>query len=1299
MLNRRRLAGSSEAWQRLRAKLPRLLPVVGVFLLLTAASHVASPPPLHESFTSDVKTLMRASPSLPAGVSAASVRLLQVGLSGHIQTELLATDLTGDGVKEVLLGTSRGLNILSSGTLLQFISTSSSVMDIALLGDVTGDGQPDLAMAVGDTFFPNIRVYDSASGERVWQYVPKQEVFIDNLMWTEQQTLTFDLEAADLNSDNTLDVIATSGYRLYALDGRSGNLLWEFEAADNLWRVAATPDLNKDGVADLAVGGQDGYLHALSGKDGLQLWKTKLVPKYNVIDFDKGGNRGKVDQSVWDIVPVQFLGAPWAVVSGEDGYVRLVNLEEGTVQWEEEVVEHVDAMLSRYYQSKGMNPTSPGDFHFFNLRVYLAPDITGDDVEEILAAAYLGRQPQGEQETRGAGLFLINPATGRPLWENTTLELRNVSQMEFASREGEPVILVPSGSVEVIDLQDGRPVLDDYLSQGSRESWYAVKDLGNDEILMASSYGDLIGVSGSGDILWDYPGVADVAVEQGDFTGDETQDILVRSRAYFGQERQLRSRVLYVVDGATGEMAWSYVMPYGEFAATGGIGGIRITPDLNQDGKQDVMGYIQQPGERPQPGEGGDDSQIVIFSGNDGAVLLKQPVVTQTYYGLWEGLYTDSAMLEQGIRDWFEADKEQSLPEEWARQEQDMRQDFEQRRLPQEGDQFQQERRQEFEGELQNDLEQQRVAGRTEEELATYEQQRRDDFEQRLLEDLASWEQERRESFEQIELPEQKANMERSWGEGFEEYELPSQMEAWQERLNEEEGHRRIDKYINSLDIIKNPTEEEGIALVVGGGSNIFIVSPTGELLWTKTQEPWNYQDPFTGAEAPEVVFGLEFEDTWSVRYRVPGDINGDGIDDLAVFTSQEIAVGLSAMGDGGLSFTPGQKIEFEQGTDPRGIRLVDDLDGDGLKEIFYPMQQADQQPTGIFMSPATGRELLRLEKLDQGVNVDLATADLDGDGSADTIQYRRFSDVGPQLRVMSGRGRNVLWERTYQEEGSEPDQEFEGGGWGGYSEGALHAAPIADITGDGVADLALVQNLRWQAGAQVVLYDVAHDEVVKEIVLEKISASGGQEKRWQPGLLVREVGDVTGDGVRELAVVVALGKSEEAKEYSLMVVDVVEEQVVADFRVIGSELFELGDANEFGVLGLTGEVYLVDVANELRITSPGEGSLQSSPISIQWTGVADGTFNQVFVDNVEVARTNEGEFTGPIAQGKHQIAVRSLDEYGRGAYRTVSFTVEKSSSIVVLAIGVTALLIVIALWFPASRFFIRYRQGKEHHG
>ncbi|MDP6823735.1 MAG: PQQ-binding-like beta-propeller repeat protein [Dehalococcoidia bacterium] len=259
-----------------------------------------------------------------------SVRTLNVGMSGSITGELVGADLTGDGDTEVLFPTSAGLYILSGSDVILHIPTSSAVTGIALVDDLSGNEAPEVVLVVGDVFFPNVRAYDTATGEKLWDYVPAQEVFIDNLMWTEQQTQTYDLEAVDLNSDEILDIAVTSGYLVHAIDGRSGDRLWTFEALDNVWKVVAAPDIDGDGVADLVVGGQDGVLRALSGSDGTRLWERKLVGSYAPLD-EEGERKQSVDRSVFDILPVDNGSDRAAIVTAEDGTARLIDLDDGTV--------------------------------------------------------------------------------------------------------------------------------------------------------------------------------------------------------------------------------------------------------------------------------------------------------------------------------------------------------------------------------------------------------------------------------------------------------------------------------------------------------------------------------------------------------------------------------------------------------------------------------------------------------------------------------------------------------------------------------------------------------------------------------------------------------------------------------------------------------------------------------------------------------------------------------------------------------------------------------------------------------
>jgi len=1219
------------------------------------------------------------------------VRSLQIGISGTIEADLLSTDLTGDGQTEVLIGTSRGLYVLSGGDLLYHIPSSSPVIDVELLSDVTGDGRADIALATGDSYFPNIRAHDGVSGEKVWHFVPKQEVFIENLMWTEQQTRTFDIEGVDLNRDGIADVAATSGYRVHAMDGNTGASLWYFEAVDNMWKVAAVGDVNGDSVPDLAAGGQNGLVYIIDGSDGSLIWQKRLVDKYNTIN-EKGDVTGTVERSIWDIVPVDVGSAPSAVISSEDGVVRLVDLEDGTVAWEATIVQYVDAMLYSYYQERQGHATSPGDFHFFNVRVSRVPDVSGDGVGEILATAYLGRAASGRQQPRGAGLFLIDPVSGTKLWENTALSLQSVARLEVASVSGQSAILLPSDSIRVVSLASGTVTETVALPTGegggggeSSSQRYTIKALDDGEFLLTTGEGDLYALAyESREVLWDLPRAAEVAVETGEFTGDNTADILVRSKArsnQHGGETEARSRVIYVVDGATRETAWSYEMPFDEFATTGGIAGVRVAPDLDGDGKQDIIGFTQPPG-AGRDGGYGDDSALVVIGGADGSVLLQQPVVSGTYYGMWETIYEDTSVLEKMIRDSHEAQMEEQIGQEQERWVNDYRAQFE-RDIEGQWWNEEENRRRQLDEELNKEISDglsQDAAG-----------QRREDFERELPALREEFMRQARSEFEERlpdDLNQAMEEMARGSREHFEQNELPQQMAEWRDRLDNERDARRISKQIMSLDVLNAPLAPGGVALLAACPRDIFVLDTSGALLRTWTYESWTYQNPFTGEEPPGMTFGLPAQHGSVIR--VLGDLNADGTDDLVVFSGQKITIGLSSLHGGQLTFEPGPTVELQNGMDPRQGQLVDDSDGDGVKDILYQRHRENEPPQGVLISSATGEELFRLDNVDSGsMTADLATADFDDDGIPDSIVFNKWLQdrEGPVLSVVSGRtGRPIRDFDDYQESYLFDQWQYRGP--------ITPAAPIRDVTGDGIPDLVLAKSLTWQAGARVVVYDVANDRLVKEIAVEEIDTSNSehQDQRWHPALLVSEVGDLDGDGQPELAVTIPLGESERDKRLQMVVVDVARERVVADFQTVGSEFIDLEAGAQFGLVGLAGELYFLDASNDLEIDSPSEDREVTSPVTIRWTGVAPGAFNQVFIDNVEVARTNENEVTVPAARGEHTITIRSLDEYGRGLYATAGFTVTKGASVVIWVAGAAALLLAAALYVPVSNLISGYR-------
>src|SRR5262249_2542116 len=136
------------------------------------------------------------------------------------------------------------------------------------LGDVNGDGVPDIITAPGHGGGPDIRVFSGATGQLIREFMAYDPRFTGGGY----------VPAAALKGDGKVEIITAAdhggGPDIRVFDGATGNLILEFMAYDPRFTGGvrlATGDVNGDGVPDIITapgvgGGPD--VRVFSGTSG-----------------------------------------------------------------------------------------------------------------------------------------------------------------------------------------------------------------------------------------------------------------------------------------------------------------------------------------------------------------------------------------------------------------------------------------------------------------------------------------------------------------------------------------------------------------------------------------------------------------------------------------------------------------------------------------------------------------------------------------------------------------------------------------------------------------------------------------------------------------------------------------------------------------------------------------------------------------------------------------------------------------------------------------------------------------------
>ncbi len=264
-----------------------------------------------------------------------------------------STDFSGDGIPDVIaagsatetggVGGRRSVYLFNGATgAIRWMSPLPGFTHaVTAIGDISGDGQPDVIGCVGEPAY-KATAYSGTNGNLLWDFPitgsssgakevlawPVQgqtpDVIVSGFwgpifrvdgesgtqMWsrpTNNNSAMQLLRLKDVTGDGVDEIVApllVGG--AFCINGANGNIIWSLPTGNTMGAVVL-PDLNRDGVEDVAFAVQNQGLMFVKGQDGAQLAlyptgtqqtrEVALVPDIdgnNSFEVAMGGQQGNI---------------------------------------------------------------------------------------------------------------------------------------------------------------------------------------------------------------------------------------------------------------------------------------------------------------------------------------------------------------------------------------------------------------------------------------------------------------------------------------------------------------------------------------------------------------------------------------------------------------------------------------------------------------------------------------------------------------------------------------------------------------------------------------------------------------------------------------------------------------------------------------------------------------------------------------------------------------------------------------------------------------------------------------------
>ncbi len=400
-------------------------------------------------------------------------------------------------------------------------NTFRRVRAVRGIGDISGDGKPDVIVCTDNYWTMALNGNSSAGNDSLWAFSSYVSSSSAGPIGSEgdysyQKALAI---ASDLNGDSTNDVVIGTGggnEHVYAISGRTGQMLWTFGtdhpdsfSLGDISGVDASTDFNNDDVPDVVAagsatgtGGAGGRrsVYLFNGANGNPMWQAPLLgfthavtaipditgdgipdvigtvgePSYKAEAFN-----GANGTHLWDfplasstggakeVLVLPMVGeSPDVVIGAFWGPIYRVDGETGDTIWQR--------------PTGGKDPT----------RLARLRDVTNDGIDEIVASMLIG------------DAWCLDGATGDTLWSYAANSGMDITTCPDLNNDGFDEVVVASQNADVLILRGNNgELLYQYPLAGSEQarSVAVLPDLdenGSHEIITGSDASNVVLVSG-----------------------------------------------------------------------------------------------------------------------------------------------------------------------------------------------------------------------------------------------------------------------------------------------------------------------------------------------------------------------------------------------------------------------------------------------------------------------------------------------------------------------------------------------------------------------------------------------------------------------------------------------------------------------------------------------------------------------------------------------------------------------------------------------------------------------------------